>query len=172
MPPGLSPEELEKMREYHRAMREQMRAMTPEERRQAREAHQEQMRSDVDERGTRMAEMQSWVEQRRQEREAQLEKYRQTIEQMTAEQIEAARAIFGAPRSMPEAQDMPPRGFGYGYGPQPGQGPQYGYGPGGGYPGFEGYPGSGRGMGQGPMMPQYGAPGYDQGPPPPYGSGY
>lgn len=150
---GMSPEDMEAMREQRRAMREQMRSMTPEERRAMRDAHWQQMRADAEERGIEMPETPPWAEaeQRRKEMEEQFETYRKTVEAMSEEQIEAARALFGSPPPMPEMPRMPPhggyepRGYGYGYGPQ------------GGYPG---------GMGHPPMMPGYGAPGFDQGPPP------
>ncbi len=150
---GMSPEDMEAMREQRRAMREQMRSMTPEERRAMRDAHWQHMRADAEERGIEMPETPPWAEaeQRRKEMEEQFETYRKTVEAMSEEQIEAARALFGSPPPMPEMPRMPPhggyepRGYGYGYGPQ------------GGYPG---------GMGHPPMMPGYGAPGFDQGPPP------
>jgi hypothetical protein len=160
---GMSPEDMEAMREQRRAMREQMRSMTPEERREMRDAHWQQMRADAAERGIEMPETPPWAEaeERRKEMEERFETYRKTVEAMSEEQIEAARALFGSPPPMPEMPRMPPsggyepRGYGYGYGPQ------------GGYPG---------GMGHPPMMPDYGAPGYgapgyDQGPPP-QGMGY
>ncbi|MFB1488054.1 MULTISPECIES: hypothetical protein [unclassified Thiocapsa] len=158
---GMSPEDMEAMREQRRAMREQMRSMTPEERRAMRDAHWQQMRADAEERGIEMPETPPWAEaeQRRKEMEEQFETYRKTVEAMSEEQIEAARALFGSPPPMPEMPRMPPYG-GY-YEPQ-GQG--YGYGPQGGYPGGMPYPGKqGGGMGHPPMMPGYGAPGYDQG---------
>lgn len=152
---GMSPEDIEAMRQQRQAMREQMRSMTPEERRAMRDAHWQQMRADAAERGIEMPETPPWVEaeKRRKEIEEQFEKYRQTVDAMTEEQIEAARALFGSAPPMPEDPRMPPYGYApHGYG--------YGYGPQGGYPGELG------GMGQAPMMPGYGAPGYDQGPPP------
>jgi hypothetical protein len=151
---GMSPEDIEAMREQRRAMREQMQSMTPEERRAMRDAHWQQMRADAAERGIEMPETPPWAEaeQRRKAMEEQFEQYRKTVEAMSKEQIEAARALFGGPPPMPELQGMPPRG--YGYGPQ------------GGYPGPMPYQGEPGGMGHPPMMPPFGAPGYDQGPPP------
>jgi hypothetical protein len=153
---GMSPEDIEAMREQRRAMREQMQSMTPEERRAMRDAHWQQMRADAAERGIEMPETPPWVEaeQRRKEMEEKFEQYRKTVEAMSEEQIEAARALFGGPPPMPEFPSMPPRGYGYGYGPQ------------GGYPGPMPYKGEPGGMGHPPMMPPFGGPGYDQGPPP------
>jgi hypothetical protein len=161
---GMSPEDMEAMRQQRQEMREQMRSMTPEERRVVREAHWQQMRADAAERGIEMPETPPWAEaeQRRKEIEEQFEQYRKTIDAMTEEQIEAARAIFGSTPPAPEFPSMPPQM------PQGG----YGYGPQGGYPGFGGYPGEQGGMGYPPMMPHFGGPGYDQGPPPPQGSRY
>jgi hypothetical protein len=160
---GMTPEDMEAMRQQRQEMREQMRSMTPEERRAMRDAHWQQMRADAAERGVEMPETPPWAEaeERRKEMEERFETYRKTVEAMSEEQLEAARALFGSPPPMPEMPRMPPsggyepRGYGYGYGPQ------------GGYPG---------GMGHPPMMPDYGAPGYgapgyDQGPPP-QGMGY
>jgi hypothetical protein len=156
---GMSPEDMEAMREQRRAMREQMMSMTPEERRAMRDAHWQQMRADAAERGIEMPETPPWAaaEQRRKEMEEKFEQYRKTVEAMSEEQIEAARALFGGPPPMPEFPSMPPH--------MPPQG--YGYGPQGGYPGgmpYQGGPG-GMGMGQPPMMPSFGPPGSDQGPP-------
>jgi hypothetical protein len=158
---GMSPEDIEAMRQQRQEMREQMRSMTPEERRVVREAHWQQMRADAAERGIEMPETPPWAEaeQRRKEIQEQFEQYRKTLDAMTEEQIEAARAIFGSAPPVPEFPSMPPQG-GYRYGPQ------------GGYPGFGGYPGDQGGMGYPPMMPRFGGPGYDQGPPPPQGSRY
>jgi hypothetical protein len=160
----MSPEDMEAMRQQRQEMREQMRSMTPEERRVVREAHWQQMRADAAEHGIEMPETPPWAEaeQRRKEIQEQFEQYRKTIDAMTEEQIEAARAIFGSAPPVPEFPSMPqqmPQG-GYGYGPQ------------GGYPGLGGYPGEQGGMGHPPVMPRFGAPGYDQGPPPPQGYRY
>lgn len=158
---GMSPEDMEAMRQQRQAMREQMRSMTPEERRAIRDAHWQQMRAEAAERGIEMPETPPWAEaeQRRKEMEEQFETYRKTVEAMSEEQIEAARALFGSAPPMPEGPRMPP----YGYAPHR---YGYGYGPQGGYPGGMAYPGDLGGMGQAPMMPGYGTPGYDQGPPP------
>ncbi|WP_296808452.1 hypothetical protein [Thiocapsa sp.] len=164
---GMSPEDMEAMRQQRQEMREQMRSMTPEERRAMRDAHWQQMRADAAERGVEMPESPPWAEAeaRRKEMEERFEAYRKTVEAMSEEQIEAARALFGSPPPMPEMPRMPPHG---GY--EPG-GYGYGYGPQGGYPGGMPYPGERGGMGHPPMMPEFGAPGYgapgfDQGPPP------
>jgi hypothetical protein len=87
--------------------------------------------------------------------EEQFEKYRKTIEQMSEEEIEAARAMFGGVPPMQAPPGMPPRA--YGYGPQ------------GGYPGMGAPSGEPGAMGQAPMMPPYGAPAPEQGPPQPQG---
>lgn len=157
---GLSPEDIEAMRAQRREMREQMRYMTPEERRLTREAHWRQMRADAAERGVELPETPPWVaaEQRRKEMEARYEQYRKTLDAMTEEQIEAARAIFGSAPSLPEEPMMPPTGPGYGPDPR------------GAYPGFGGYPAEPEGMGgypAYPMMPYPGHSGFDQAPPPP-----
>jgi hypothetical protein len=95
---GMSPEDMEAMRQQRQEMREQMRSMTPEERRVVREAHWQQMRADAAEHGIEMPETPPWAEaeQRRKEIQEQFEQYRKTIDAMTEEQIEAARAIFGS----------------------------------------------------------------------------
>ena len=54
---GMSPEDMEAMRQQRQEMREQMRSMTPEERRAMRDAHWQQMRADAAERGVEMPEM-------------------------------------------------------------------------------------------------------------------
>ena len=151
---GMSPEDLDAMREQRRAMMEKMRSMSPEERRAMREAHWEQMRADAAERGIEMPETPPWVEaeQRRKAMEEQLEQYRQTIDAMTEEQLEAARVLFGSPPPMPEFPPMPKR--------MPHKG--YGHGPYGGHPGGMPYGADPRAMGYGPMMPYYGAPSMPQ----------
>lgn len=165
--PGMTPEEMAQMREQRQTMRDQMRGMSPEERRQMHEAHREQARGDMGVQGMDRSENPRWaeIEQRRKEMNERFEQYRRTIDQMSEEQIEAARAVFGQMPPMPERPAMPPR-----VGPR-----DYGYGtlPQGGYQGFEGYgyPYNPRGMGV-PAMPYQGAPGFEQGPPAPYGSGY
>lgn len=156
---GMSPEDMDAMREQRRKMREQMQSMTPEERRAMRDAHWQQMRADAAERGIEMPETPPWVaaEQRRKEMDEQFEKYRKTIEAMSEEQIEAARALFGGRPPMPERLGMPPHMApeGYGYGPQ------------GGYPGPMPYQGGPGAMGGHPgMMPYFGAPGEEQAPVP------
>ncbi|EGV19260.1 hypothetical protein [Thiocapsa marina] len=153
---GMSAEDMDAMREQRRVMREQMRSMTPEERRAMRDAHWQQMRADAAERGVEMPETPPWAaaEERRKEMEERFEAYRKTVEAMSEEQIEAARALFGSTPEMPEMPRMPPHG---GYEPQ---GYGYGYGPQGGYPGGMPYPAERRGMGYPPVMPDYGTPGY------------
>ncbi|NCA70117.1 MAG: hypothetical protein EOM91_08410 [Sphingobacteriia bacterium] len=161
---GHSSQEMDAMREQHRTMREQMRSMSPEERRLMREAYWRQVQADAAERGIEMPESPPWPEAdlRRKEMEEQYEKYRQTIDQMTKEQIEAARALFGNLPQMPEPPAMPPFGQGYGQGPWGGRPSVEGY----------GYPSDPRGLREAPSMTYPNMPRYEQGPPPPYGSGY
>lgn len=135
---GPSAQDREAMRQRYQAMREKMKNMSPEERKAMREAHWTQMRERAAERGMDMPETPPWAEAEKRYKEAQeqFEKYRKTVDEMTAEQIEAARAIFGGgqakqqPQNMPPMPPMPPQmpqGGSYGYGPQSGSG--YGYGP-------------------------------------------
>jgi hypothetical protein len=174
---GPSAQDREAMRQRYQAMREKMKNMSPEERKAMREAHWTQMRERAAERGMDMPETPPWAEAEKRYKEAQeqFEKYRKTVDEMTAEQIEAARAIFGGgqakqqPQNMPPMPPMPPQmpqGGSYGYGPQSGSG--YGYGPQGGYPGYGPYQGGPAAMGA-PPMPYYEGSGREQGPPPPQG---
>ncbi len=168
MPPhgaAMTPEEMNAMRAQREAMREKMQKMTPEERKAAREAHWQEMRTRAAERGIEMPESPPWAEaeQRYKAAQEQFDKYRKTIDELTPEQLEAARAVFGRGGSgMPGMNGpMPP------VGPR-GQMPQggYGYGPQGGYPGYGGYP-EGPGPMASPVMPDAG--GMEQAPPPPQG---
>lgn len=168
------------MLERREAMRERMKQLSPEERQAVREAHWAEMRERAAERGIDMPQTPPWedAEKRYKEAQAQFEKYRQTIDEMSAEQLEAARAIFGhSPElSQPPARQMPsmpPRQMHpMNQMPQMRQMPQgYGYGPQGGYPSQGPYQGGinpMQGMGQQPM------PGYDRGMNqiPPYGGGH
>ncbi len=166
---GRSAEQFQAMREQRESMREKMKSMTPEERKAMREAHWKEMRTRAAERGIEMPETPPWeeAEKRYQEARAQFEQYRKTVDEMTEEQIEAARAIFGRAGGPSDAgqgmtQPMPPQM------PQMPQG--YGYGPQGGYPGhtpYQGGPGQMM-MGRPPMQPYYEG-GMDQGPPAPMG---
>ncbi len=158
---GMSPEHDAAMRQWQEDMqarmqeRERIRNMTPEERQAMREERWKQMRADAAERGIEMPETPPWkeAEKRRQEMAQRFEEYRKTVEQMTDEQREAAQAIFGRmpPRMAPP---MPRQNFGQGYEPW-------------GYPGDGPYQNEPWGMHCPPMMPYQGAPGDNQGPPPP-----
>lgn len=174
MPFGMSPEDMDAMREERAAMREKMRTMTPEERQAMREAHWSSMRERAAERGVQMPETPPWAEaeKRRQEMQERIESYRKIIEEMTDEQREAARAMFGQAPEMqgPGMQGPPPamQPWGQGYRPYggfPGQMPYQG-GPGGGQVGPDWDGGGGPGM-----MPYYGMPSQDQGPLPPMPQG-
>jgi hypothetical protein len=169
MPPqgaGMTAEEMNAMRAQREAMREKMQKMTPEERKAAREAHWQEMRARAAERGIEMPESPPWVEaeQRYKAAQEQFDKYRKTIDELTPEQVEAARAVFGrGGPAMPGMNGpMPPMG------PR-GQMPQggYGYGPQGGYPGYGGYPEGPVPMTP-PVMPDVGGD-LEQAPPPPQG---
>ena len=127
---------------------ERMRGMSPEERQAMRDARWQQMRAEAAERGIEMSETPPWVEaeKRREERQERFAQYRKTIEQMSDEQREAARALFGHQSQMP-------------YPPAP--------------PAVEGYPSwnppchhEPYGMTYPPMRP-YMMPGDEQGAPPP-----
>jgi len=155
---GMTPPDWEAMREE---MRERFKSMTPEERKAMREAHWKKMRERAAERGMEMPETSPWeeAEKRYQAAQEQFDRYRKIVDQMTEEQLEAARALFGhkevAPPMQPMApRQMPPQGYGYGYGPYSGY-PGYEYGP-------QGGPGA---MGRAPM-PYYEG-GMEQAPPPP-----
>ncbi|MBK1716513.1 hypothetical protein [Thiocystis violacea] len=133
---GGTPEDMEAMRQQ----RESMRA-----------ARWERMREEAAARGIEMPDTPPWEEagKRRQEMAERFQNYRRAIEQMTDEQREAARALFGGRRAMP--WEGAPRMHHYGY---------------------EGWDhpcqGEAQGMPYPPMRPHvYDAPGYDQGPPPP-----
>lgn len=176
MPPsygGPSAPEREALRQRFQAMREKMQNMSPEERKAMREAHWKEMRERAAERGVETPETPPWEDAEKRFKEAQerFEQYRKTIDEMSAEQLEAARAIFGGDgdaEQTPPMRWMPPMRrqmpYGYGYGPQGGY---PGYGNQGGYPGYGAYQGDATPMGQ-PPMPYYNG-GMEQGPPPPQG---
>jgi len=149
----------EAMRKEREAMRERFKSMTPEERKAMREAHWQKMRERATERGVEMPEAPPWDEAERRYKAAQeqFDRYRKIVDEMSDEQLEAARALFG--RGEPPAQPMQPM--------TPPQMPPggYGYGPQGGYPGYGPYQGGPGAMGRGPM-PYYGG-GAEQAPPPP-----
>jgi hypothetical protein len=162
---GPSAEDREALRQRREAMREKIKSMSPEERKAIREAHWNEMRERAAERGMEMPETPPWEEAEKRYKAAQerFEAYRKTVEEMSAEQLEAARAIFGGGQGtqpMPQMPQMPPmprqmpQGGGYGYGPQ------------GGYTGYGPYQGSQAPMGR-PPMPYYYEGGMEQGPPPP-----
>lgn len=163
---GAAPDR-EAMRKEREAMREYFKTMTPEERKAMREAHWQKMRERAAERGMEMPETPPWeeAEKRYKAAQEQFDRYRKIVDEMTEEQLEAARALFGrseppTPPMQPMPPQMPPempqRGFGYGYGPQ------------GGYPGYGPYQGGPGAMGRGPM-PYYEG-GMEQAPPPPRGA--
>ena len=150
-------------------MRERFKAMTPEERKAMRDAHWQKMRERAAERGMEMPETPPWeeAEKRYKAAQEQFDRYRKIVDEMTEEQLEAARALFGRGESaaqpmQPMAPQMPPQ--------MPPQVPQggYGYGPQGGYPGYGPYQGGPGAMGRHPM-PYYEG-GMEQAPPPPRGA--
>lgn len=166
---GVAAPDWDAMRAEREAMRERFKAMTPEERKAMRDAHWQTMRERAAARGVEMPETPPWeeAEKRYKAAQEQFDRYRKIVDEMTEEQLEAARALFGRgegpsqpmmPPQMPQMpQQMPP---------MPPQG--YGYGPGGGYPGYGPYKGGPGGMGRMPV-PLYEG-GMEQGPPPPQGS--
>jgi hypothetical protein len=139
------------MRAKREAMREKFQSMTPEERKAMREAHWKEMRERAAERGVELPETPPWAEaeERYKAAQEQFEKYRKIVDELTPEQAEAARAVFGGGRGGPgmgDAPAMPPMGMPYGHG--------YGPGPQGGYPGFGPYQGGPGTMPMGrPPMP-------------------
>ena len=164
--------------EEHRAHLEQMRqAATPEERAALRDQHWAEMRERAAAKGTNLPETPPWkeAEQRREAMKARWENYRKLIDQMSAEEREAAEAIFGQMPQPPEMPAMPvmpemgrdmmpnlPYGGNFGapaprdYPPvAPGYGGPDFSGPGPGYGGGPGY-----GAGPGYAAPGYGGPGY------------
>jgi hypothetical protein len=164
---GAAGPDREAMRKEREAMREYFKSMTPDERKAMREAHWQKMRERAAERGMEMPETPPWeeAEKRYKAAQEQFDRYRKIVDEMTEEQLEAARALFG--RTEPAAQpmqpmapqmpsEMPPRGPGFGYGPQ------------GGYPGYGPYQGGPGAVGRGPM-PYYDG-GMEQAPPPPRGA--
>ncbi|MBK1721421.1 hypothetical protein CKO23_04020 [Thiocystis violacea] len=129
--------------EERKAMRQQREAMRAE--------RWQRMQDEASERGMDMPQTPPWADaqKRHQDMAERFEAYRKTIEQMTDEQREAARAVFGRhPHAKPRPR-MPQAGYGYPSRKHPCQDDAYDM----------PYP---------PMMPYYQeAPGYDQGPPPP-----
>jgi len=105
--------------EERKARWEQMRNLSPEERRAMRDQHWAELRKRAAEKGTELPETPPWrqAEQRREEMQSKWEEYRKIVEQMSDEQREAAEAVFGTPPSPPPT---PPRGA-------PMQGPYGGY---------------------------------------------
>jgi len=164
-----TPPDWEAMRKEREAMRERVKSMTPEERKAMREAHWQKMRERAAERGVEMPETPPWdeAEKRYKAAQEQFDRYRKIIDEMTEEQLEAARALFGRgeppaqpmqPMTPPQMPQMAPGGYGYGYG----------YGPQGGYPGYQPHQGGPGAMGRAPM-PYYEG-GMEQVPPPPTGA--
>ena len=94
--------------EEHRAHMEKMRNATPEERAALRDQHWAEMRERAAAKGVTLPETPPWkeAEQRREARKAQWESYRKIVDEMSAEQREAAEAMFGQPPMPP----MPPMG--------------------------------------------------------------
>jgi hypothetical protein len=137
----LSPEE-------RQAHREEMRnAATPEERAALRDKHWTQLRERATAQGMTLPETPPWkeAEQRREAMKARWESYRQIIDQMSAEEREAAEAIFGQMPQPPEMPAMPEMGRDM-MPPMP-------YGRDFGTPAPRAYP---------PMTPGYGGPGYGE----------
>lgn len=149
--------------EEREARRQMMRTLTPEQRQAMRELHWQELRERAKEKGIEMPELPPWkqAEQRREEMRQRWESYRQIVEQMSAEQREAAAAVFGQAPAAPEMPAMPaPEVYG-----APGTMPQApmmpGYGTQGRMPqswSMPGYGGQGV-MPQGQMMPGYGTQG-------------
>jgi hypothetical protein len=156
-----APPDWDAMRKEREAMRERVKSITPEERKATREAHWQKMRERAAERGVEMPETPPWeeAEQRYKAAQEQFDRYRKIVDEMTDEQLEAARALFGRGEDGPQPMQpmAPPRmpQHGYGYGPQ------------GGYPGYGPYQGGPGAMGR-PPMPYYEG-GMEQAPPPPRG---
>jgi hypothetical protein len=161
--------------EERQAHWEKMRNMSPEERRAMREEHWKEMTQRAKEQGVELPETPPWkqAEQRREEMRAKWEAFRKIVDEMTPEQQEAAKAIFGRGQRQalpPAGAQMPPRmpmqsPYGQDYGAPAGfgQGPgMRGYGPQGAGPSAGPRPwfGAGDDMRQGPPPP---APGYNQG---------
>lgn len=102
--------------EERRAQMEQMRAAaTPEERAALRDQHWAQLRERAAAQGMSLPENPPWkeAEKRREAMKAQWEKYRKIFTEMSAEQREAAAALFGQmpqPPAMPEMPTMPDMG--------------------------------------------------------------
>jgi len=159
--------------EEREARRQMMRTLTPEQRRAIREQHWQELRERGQQQGIEMPETPPWkqAEQRREEMHQRREAYRQIVEQMSAEQREAAAAVFGQPPAAPELPAMPmqppampdyhgmPDFMPQGPMPQPWGAPGYGaqrqMPPSWGMPGYGGQ----GAMPKGPMMPGYGGQG-------------
>lgn len=126
--------------EEQRAQMEKMRNATPEERAAIRDQHWAEMRERAAAKGISMPETPPWkeAEQRRAARKAQWENYLKVIDKMSAEQLEAAEAIFSQPPQPPMGREMnPPMPYGQEFGTSPDMPygpPTQGYG-GPGYPG-------------------------------------
>ena len=120
-----------------------------------RQARWEKLREEANTHGIEMPNTPPWeeAEKRRQETAERFQAYRKTVEEMTEEQREAARAVFGHPQTLPQRRTPQRAPYGYGGWDRPCQGDTYGS-P---YPPFMPYP--------------YETPRYDQGPPPPAQSG-
>ncbi len=89
--------------EERRAQMEKMRNATPEERAALRDQHWAEMRERAATQGITMPETPPWkeAEQRREARKAKWENYRKIVDQMSAEEREAAEAMFGQPPMPP-----------------------------------------------------------------------
>jgi len=94
--------------EERQAHWEEMRRMTPDERRAMREKHWQDMRARAQEQGVEMPETPPWkqAEQRRQETKARWDSYREVLDAMTPEQKEAVQAVFGPRQRRLSAQGM------------------------------------------------------------------
>ena len=117
----------EEWQDMHEAHCADMKRMTPEERRAQRETYWKEWRERAAARGIELPETPPWVaaEQRRKAAQERYEQYRKTVESMTAEQREAAQALFGPGGPQGPGPDwapppMQPWGYGYGYAPPPG----------------------------------------------------
>lgn len=126
--------------EERRAQMEKMRNATPEERAALRDQHWAEMRERAATQGITMPETSPWkeAEQRREARKAQWENYRKIIDQMSAEEREAAEAMFGQPPMPPMDREMsPPMPYGQDFGAPPAR-PYPPTNPGFGGPGYQG----------------------------------
>ena len=158
--------------EEHRAHMEKMMNATPEERAAQRDQHWAEMRERAAAKGITMPETPPWkeAEQRREAMKAKWENYRKVIDQMSAEQREAAEAIFGQMPQPPEMPAMPVRPEMPAMPPRPEMGrelmPPMPFGQDFGAPGPQAYPPMGPGQGgpgyagPGHSGPGYGGPGF------------